>query len=162
MIRFLTDGLASCVSFKFLLADESSRAPALWRHDLDDNHQNMVFLSIVQGRLAMFNEENLVSKHNVNVVTSMSIWRGRSSDSRQVRFFLDISLYFFIKLRSLKVHFYLLSDYHIPTGQSLIYASLNSYMKNIHDRYHCYWWPAPGCLYAYNTNHVSITCPCLP
>ena len=41
---------------------KSSRAPALWRHDRDVNNQNMVVLSIFQGQLAMFTEENFGTK----------------------------------------------------------------------------------------------------
>ena len=52
---------------------ESSHTPALWRHDQDSNHENMVFLLIFQGRLAMFMEENSTSKCNVDLRKSMSI-----------------------------------------------------------------------------------------
>ena len=50
---------------------ESSRAPALWRHDHNVGDQNMVVFPIVGGRLAMFTEENLASKYNVNEMKSM-------------------------------------------------------------------------------------------
>ena len=47
--------------------------------------------------------ENSISKRNVNnMMKSMPLERGRSRDSRQVRFFLDDSIYFFIKPESLK------------------------------------------------------------
>ena len=36
---------------------QSASAPALWYNDWDVNHQNMVFLSICQGWIAMFTEE---------------------------------------------------------------------------------------------------------
>ena len=85
---------------------ESSRAPALWRHDRDVNNQNMAMLPIFQGRLAMFTEQNWALNRNVNVTKNMSNWRGRSKDSRQVRFFLIDTFYFFIKLQSPKLNFY--------------------------------------------------------
>ena len=50
---------------------ESSRAPALWRHDCNVNDQNMVVLLVVGGRLAMLREENLPSEYNVNEIKSM-------------------------------------------------------------------------------------------
>ena len=40
---------------------ESSRAPALWRHDHNVDNQNMMVLPIIGGRLAMLTEENLPS-----------------------------------------------------------------------------------------------------
>ena len=46
---------------------ESSRAPALWRHDRDVNNQITAMLPIFQGRIAMFTEENLALNRNVNV-----------------------------------------------------------------------------------------------
>ena len=52
---------------------ESSRVPALWRHDHNVDDQNMVVLPIVGGWLAMFTEENLPSKSNVNEMKSMYI-----------------------------------------------------------------------------------------
>ena len=50
---------------------ESSRAPALWRHDHNVDDQNMVVFPIVGGRLAMLTEENLPSKYNVDEMKSM-------------------------------------------------------------------------------------------
>ena len=50
---------------------ESSSALALWRHDHNVDDQNMVFLPIVGGRLAMFTEGNLTSKYNVNEMKSL-------------------------------------------------------------------------------------------
>ena len=50
---------------------ESSRAPALWRHYHNVDDQNMVVFLIVGGRLAMFTEENLASKYNVNEMKNM-------------------------------------------------------------------------------------------
>ena len=49
---------------------ESSRAPALWRHDHNVDDQNMVVLPIVGGRLAMLTEENLPSKYNTDEMKS--------------------------------------------------------------------------------------------
>ena len=45
---------------------ESSRVTALWRHDHNDDYQNMAVLPIVGGRLAMLTKENLPSEYNVN------------------------------------------------------------------------------------------------
>ena len=42
----------------------------LWRHDHNVDDQNMV-LPIVEGGLAMFTEENLPPKYNVNKMKSM-------------------------------------------------------------------------------------------
>ena len=67
---------------------ESSRAPALWRHDHNVDDQNMVALPIVGGRLAMLTDKKLPSKYNNNEMKSMSIQRWRPKDSRQVRCFL--------------------------------------------------------------------------
>ena len=50
---------------------ESSRAPALWRHDHNVGDQNMVVLPIVGGRLALLTEENSPSKYNVDEMKSM-------------------------------------------------------------------------------------------
>ena len=50
-----------------VLFAESSRAPALWRHDRDVNNQITAMLPIFQGRIAMFTEENLALNRNVNV-----------------------------------------------------------------------------------------------
>ena len=50
---------------------ESSRAPALWRHDHIVDDHNMVVLPIIEGRLAMLTEENLPSKYNVSEMKSM-------------------------------------------------------------------------------------------
>ena len=50
---------------------ESSRAPALWRHDHNDDDQNMVVLPIVGGRLAMLMEDNLPLNYSVNEMKSM-------------------------------------------------------------------------------------------
>ena len=41
---------------------ENSHTPALWCHNWGGNHQNMIFLLIVPGWLAMYMEENLTSK----------------------------------------------------------------------------------------------------
>ena len=56
-----------------VLFAESSRAPALRRHDHKVDDQNMVVLPIVGGRLAMLVEENLPSKYNVNEMKSISL-----------------------------------------------------------------------------------------
>ena len=45
---------------------QRSRAPALWRHDQDVSHQNI--LSIPEGRLVMFMEDDSTPRRNVNVV----------------------------------------------------------------------------------------------
>ena len=45
---------------------ESSRVTAMWRHDHNDDDQNMAVLPIVGGRLAMLTKENLPSEYNVN------------------------------------------------------------------------------------------------
>ena len=50
---------------------ESSRAPALWRHDHNVEDQNMVVVPIVESRLAMLTKENLPSKYNVDEIKSM-------------------------------------------------------------------------------------------
>ena len=50
---------------------EHSPAHALWCHDREVNDQNMVFLSIFQGQLAMLLEENFTSKPNVNAMKSI-------------------------------------------------------------------------------------------
>ena len=50
---------------------ESSRAPALWRHDHNVDDQTVVVLLIVGGRLAMLTEENLTSKYIVNEMKSI-------------------------------------------------------------------------------------------
>ena len=53
---------------------ESSRAPALWRHDRNISNQNMaMLLPIFQGRLAMLTDENSALNRYVNVTKSMSI-----------------------------------------------------------------------------------------
>ena len=87
-----------------------SCAPALWYHDCDVSNQNMALLTIFQLWLAMFAEEKLTSRltrHNVNMLKSVPIQRGRSKDSRWVGFFLVNARYFFKKLQSPKLHFYL-------------------------------------------------------
>ena len=50
---------------------ESSRAPALWRHDHNADDQNKAVLPMVGGRLAMLTEENAASKYNVSEMKSM-------------------------------------------------------------------------------------------
>ena len=50
---------------------ESSRAPALWRHDHNLHDQNMVVLPILGCQVAILMEENLPSKCNVNDMKSM-------------------------------------------------------------------------------------------
>ena len=52
---------------------ESSRGPALWRHDHNVDDQNMVVFPIVGGRLAMLTEENLLSRYNVNEMKDLKI-----------------------------------------------------------------------------------------
>ena len=63
---------------------ESSRAATLWRHDREGHHQHTVSLSIFQGRVAMFWEENL-TKRNINVTILSPIESGMSRFSRKVR-----------------------------------------------------------------------------
>ena len=48
---------------------ESSRAPALWRHDHNVGDQNMVVLPIVG--VDLLTEENSPSKYNVDEMKSM-------------------------------------------------------------------------------------------
>ena len=52
---------------------ESSRAPALWRHDNNVDDQNMAVLPIVGGRLAKLTEENLPSKCTADEMKSTYI-----------------------------------------------------------------------------------------
>ena len=53
----------------------------------------------------------MTTEHNVNVMKCMPIYRGKSKDFGQVRFFLINALYFFINLQLYKLHFYPLTIY---------------------------------------------------
>ena len=75
----------ACIATYDLL---STHAPALWRQDQYVSLENKPILSSLWKKILML-------KHNVKMMKSMSIWIGRSRDSRQANFFLVslISLY---------------------------------------------------------------------
>ena len=70
----------------------------------DGNHQNMVCLSIFQGRLAMFRKFDIKTQCKRDETCQFKEEGQR--DSRQVRFSLDNSIWFLITLGSPKLHFY--------------------------------------------------------
>ena len=86
---------------RYVWLTESSRTPALWRHDPDVNHQN-VLSSLYQGVLTCL-QKNIW--HQNAMIKSTPIWQRRSKYSKQVRFFLVNVLFVFVTARSLNCTF---------------------------------------------------------
>ena len=102
---------------------ETSCAPALWRHDCDVSHRNMVMLSTFQGRIAIFTDENSASQFEVNVMKYISICIGNAKDYWHVRF-ISVSASYFLNCHVHQLIYWHFDLYNLTIAKHLAYLDV--------------------------------------